>query len=78
VGELRQPNELDMCPHSDATYHHRWHGLPVKGCGGSHLAEDDARRLAKLFDPNDEKYPEKNLNTGYFSAWIELIRDSFR
>lgn len=50
-------DDLDYCPHSATFYQHGWHGLPVKGCGGSHLDEQEARRLAKPFGPHDEKQP---------------------
>lgn len=49
-------NDLDQCPHSATFYPHRWHGLPMKGCGGSHLSLDEAKKLAKPLDANDEKY----------------------
>lgn len=68
-------SELDVCPHSEM-YTHKWHGLPTKGCGGSHLDKDEAKKLAKPFDASDEKYPSRrdldslNLN---LSIWREIL-----
>lgn len=56
--------DLDKCPHSAILYPHRWHGLPMKGCGGSHLSVDEAKRLAKPFEANDEKYLSKDSSLG--------------
>jgi hypothetical protein len=60
--------DLDFCPHSPLTHQHRWHGLPVSGCGGSHLTPDEAKAAAKPFGPNDEKYPSSLSGSFYFST----------
>jgi hypothetical protein len=68
--------DLDKCPHSAILYPHRWHGLPMKGCGGSHLSVDDAKKLAKPFEANDEKYLSRggsldSVNLRYF--WESVL-----
>jgi hypothetical protein len=54
-----QGYELDICPHSDDTYIHAWHGLPHTGCGGSHLPLDEAKVQAKpdLGKPEETQLP---------------------
>jgi hypothetical protein len=69
-------NDLDQCPHSATFYPHRWHGLPMKGCGGSHLSVDEAKKLAKPFEANDEKYVSASgsldsVNLRYF--WESVL-----
>lgn len=69
-------SDLDLCPHSGATYSHRWHGLPLEGCGGSHLDADDAKRSAKPFV---SKTPTRNLDgmNLNLALWNEILRDYF-
>ena len=71
-------DSLDQCPHSKELHSHRWHGLPVKGCGGSHLSLEEAKRKAKPFEANDDKYVSKtsnfeSLNLRYF--WESILRE---
>jgi hypothetical protein len=64
--------DLDFCPHSSPAHQHRWHGLPVSGCGGSHLNAYEAKRAAKPFGPNEEKYPG-SLSQSFYPFSLEYF-----
>lgn len=72
---MAERNDLESCPHSGDTYSHRWHGLPLKGCGGSHLSLDEAKKTAKPFEGSDEKYPAKGSSHANLDLpdWISLM-----
>jgi hypothetical protein len=63
-------SDLDLCPHSNLAFQHRWHGLPLEGCGGSHLNANDAKTLAKPI--SSEKKNLESLKLQY-SMWRNLF-----